>query len=85
MSSGLCAKPGANLGFFYSLNAKVHRKNSRSAAQRNGGWFFRCNALLGDAEVDGVLNPAEESELAVALTEAGCITPPRMFGEPARH
>ena len=28
-------------------NAKAHRKNRRSEAQRNGGGFFRCSALLG--------------------------------------
>jgi len=36
-SSGLCAKSGLILGFFYSLNAQAHRKNNRRAAQRNEG------------------------------------------------
>ena len=38
---------GLNKAGFSQANAQVHRKNRRSAAQRNGGWFFRWNALLG--------------------------------------
>ena len=51
-------------------NAQVHRKNSRSAAQRNEGWFFRCNALLGLCRTKHALNRVPFAYAAYPLTRA---------------